>query len=181
MNATSDLNKGFKFLSAALHQMASTGWKDKLELLIVGQSAPTTPVDVGIPIRFLGVIKDEAVMRQIYSSADVTVLSSLQENLPNSIMESMACGTPVVAFNIGGIPQLVDHNLNGYLAPPFDTSDLARGITTLISNSDTRTRWSQMARQKIATTFDSRIITNSYKSLYEDVLSSRKALPCPAP
>ncbi|MEI7879992.1 MAG: glycosyltransferase family 4 protein [bacterium] len=169
MNATLDTNKGFRYLEAGLQQLAAAGWKDKIELLVVGQAAPSTPVNAGVPIRFLGILKDEDAMRQVYSAADVTVLSSIQENLPNSIMESMACGTPVVAFNIGGIPQLIDHNVNGYLAAPFEASDLAAGIQMVLSDDDNRARLSAMALKKIITTFDTRIITRQYQALYEKV------------
>ncbi len=167
MNATSDINKGFRYLAAALQQLAATGWKDKLELLVVGQMAPATPVETGVSIRYLGVVKDELVMRQIYSAADVTVLSSIQENLPNSIMESMACGTPVVAFNIGGIPELIEHQLNGYLATPFEASDLASGIRMVLSDETRRLELSAMARTKIEASFDAQLMTRLYQSIYE--------------
>lgn len=170
MNATLDLNKGFRYLEAGLQQLAASGWKDKIELLVLGQSAPSTPVDAGVPVCFLGVLKDETALRQVYSAADVTVLSSIQENLPNSIMESMACGTPVVAFNIGGIPQLIDHNVNGYLATPFEPSDLAEGIRMILSDDAHRLHLSDRARTKIETTFDTRIITRQYQALYKELL-----------
>lgn len=171
MNATLDVNKGFRHLKACLQHLAASGWRDKVELLVVGQAAPVTPVNADVPIRFLGVLKDEQSMRQVYSAADVTVLSSIQENLPNSIMESMACGTPVVAFNIGGIPELVDHHVSGYLATPFDAVDLAKGIQMVLLDDNNRTRLSAMARQKVESTFDSSRITRQYQSLYEEVLA----------
>jgi len=171
MNATLDINKGFRYLKASLQQLAASGWKDKMELLVVGQAAPASPIDVGVPIRFLGVLNEEHAMRQVYSAADVTVLSSIQENLPNSIMESMACGTPVVAFNIGGIPQLINHNINGYLATPFEANDFAEGIRVILSDDTNHARLSTLARKKIETIFDNRIITRQYQALYERELS----------
>ena len=169
MNATLDINKGFRYLESGLQQLAASGWKDKLELLVVGQNAPSVQVNTGVPVRFLGVLKNETAMRQVYSAADVTVLSSVQENLPNSIMESMACGTPVVAFDIGGIPQLIDHQINGYLATPFEANDLAAGIRSIISDDTHHMNLSEMARKKIVTTFDAKIITQQYQALYEEV------------
>jgi glycosyltransferase involved in cell wall biosynthesis len=181
MNATLDINKGFHFLQQALHELARAGWQDKLELLVVGQTNPAPPVDAGVPIRFLGVLKDEESMRQAYAAADVTVLSSLQENLPNSVMESMACGTPAVSFNIGGLPQLIDHGLNGYLATPYDPADLAKGIAFILSHpsapldptvSSVPSVLSTNARQKIETTFAAPIIVRQYQSLYQSLLTS---------
>ncbi len=171
MNATHDPNKGFSFLAGALQQLAATGWRDKLELMVVGQQAPPTPVNTGVPTRFLGVLPDERSMRQAYSAADVTVLPSLQENLPNSIMESMACGTPVVAFNTSGIPQLVEHNVTGYLATPGDSADLAAGLGNLLSDDTRRARFGQAARLKIERDFDTPLITQKTLSLYEHLLN----------
>lgn len=173
MNATHDINKGFKHLEAALRQLAAEGWQDKLELLVVGQSAPAVPVNTGIPTRFMGVLPDDGTMRQAYSAADVTVLPSLQENLPNSIMESMACGTPVVAFGIGGIPQLVEPGVTGYLAKATDSADLAAGLRQIVENDSLRDQLGAAARQKIEREFDTRIVTQRTLALYENIIAGR--------
>ena len=104
MNATYDMNKGFAYLEEALRRLSGDGWHASMELVVVGQATPPVPVNTGIANHFLGVLRDEVSMRLAYSAADVTVMASAQENLPNSIMESLACGTPVVAFNVGGVP-----------------------------------------------------------------------------
>ncbi len=171
MNATHDINKGFKYLESALQLLAADGWQDKLELLVVGQPAPTTPVNTGVPTRFLGVLPDEHSMRLAYSAADVTVLPSLQENLPNSIMESMACGTPVAAFGIGGIPQLVEHGVTGYLARPTDSTDLAAGLRGILNDDTLRDQFGSASRGKIEREFDTAIITQRTLSLYENLLA----------
>lgn len=171
MNATLDLNKGFRFLEAALQQLAASGWKDKVELLVVGQTAPSTPVNTGIPTRFLGVLKDDESMQQVYSAADVTVLPSLQENLPNSIMESMACGTPVAAFDVGGVPDLVEHKATGWLTKSCDSADLAAGLAELLSNDGLRLQLGQAARAKVEREFDSTVITKRYQALYQELLA----------
>lgn len=170
MNATLDVNKGFRFIEAALQQLAATGWQGKVELLVAGQTAPVTPVKTGIPTRFLGVLKDEASMRQAFSAADITVMTSIQENLPNSIMESMACGTPVAAFAIGGIPELIQSGLTGHLAQPFDTADLTAGLASMLTDT---TRCQQMGREsrlKVEREFDAKLITKRYVDLYEQLL-----------
>ena len=136
MNATCDMNKGFPYLEAALRRLFEDGWHERMELMVVGQSTPSTPVNTGVPHRFLGVLRDEISMRLAYSAADVTVMVSAQENLPNSIMESLACGTPVVAFNVGGVPHLVEHQVNGYLAQPFSIDDLSAGLSFVLSDEE---------------------------------------------
>jgi glycosyltransferase involved in cell wall biosynthesis len=172
MNATYDMNKGFRFLEAALRSLSEKGWNDSAELIVAGQSAPSTPVDTGgVPCRFLGVLKDEISMRLAYSAADVTVMCSAQENLPNSIMESMACGTPVVAFNIGGVPHLVDHEINGYLARPFSVDDIADGLLYVLSDQDRWQRLSEKARGKIEQKFNVHDKAQQYVALYRQLLS----------
>lgn len=171
MNATHDINKGFKHLESALRQLAAEGWQEHLELLVVGQPAPPTPVNTGVPTRFLGVLPDDHSMRQVYSAADVTVLPSLQENLPNSIMESMACGTPVVAFGIGGIPQLVEHGVTGYLARATDSSDLAAGLREILTSDTRRDQFGSASRLKIEREFDTALITQRTLSLYENLVT----------
>ncbi len=177
MNATYDQNKGFRFLEAALQQLAATGWGDRTELMVVGQNAPSIPVNTGVPTRFLGVLKDELSMRLAYSSADVTVMTSLQENLPNSIMESMACGTPVAAFDIGGIPQLVVPGVTGMLAKPFDTAELAAGLKSVLSDPALRDRMGRESRLKIVSEFDTEVISHRYQELYRELLKRDKPTP----
>ncbi len=170
MNATRDRNKGFHFLQDALQRLAGSGWREKMELLVVGQSPPPDPVNTGVPTRFMGVFKDEASMVQAYSAADVTVLPSIQENLPNAIMESMACGTPVVAFGVGGIPQLVEHGTTGYVARPEDSADLAAGLNSILSDPERQAGMGRKARLKIEREFTSAVTARRYLSLYEQLL-----------
>jgi len=171
MNATYDINKGFRYLEAALRQLAEDGWHDRIELMVVGQSAPSTPVNTGVPSRFLGVLRDEISMRLAYSAADVTVMASAQENLPNSIMESLACGTPVVAFNVGGVQHLVEHQVNGYLAQPFSIDGLSAGMSFVLSDEERWRRLSDRARDKIVRDFNADEIAQRYQALYEQLLS----------
>lgn len=171
MNATYDINKGFRHLETALRQLAEAGWNECMELMVVGQSVPSTPVNTGLSTRFLGVLRDEISMRLTYSAADVTVMASAQENLPNAIMESLACGTPVVAFKVGGIPHLVEHQANGYLAQPFSIDDLSAGLSFVLSDEDRWRGLSGRARNKIESEFNADKIARQYLTLYEQLLS----------
>ncbi len=113
--------KGFHLLKEALQFL------DPLttELLIVGgEMADELPLKA----HNFGQITDPAKMRDIYAAADVFVTPSLEENLPNTIMEAMACGTACVGFEVGGIPEMIEHKKTGYVAQAFDSADLATGI-----------------------------------------------------
>jgi len=105
----------------------------------------------------------------IYAAADVFVAPSVQDNLPNTVMEALACGTPCVAFQIGGMPDLIEHKQNGYLAHPFATEDLAQGIAWVL---ESRQRWqvlSSRAREKVEQEFTLEKQARRYLSVFEEV------------
>lgn len=166
MNATSDLNKGFNYLFKALKKMES----ENIELVIFGSSQPDTPLDFEQPVHYLGHLNDDVSLRALYNAADVMIVPSLQENLSNAIMESLACGTPVVAFNVGGNSDMIEHIDNGYLAQPFDTDDLARGIEWVLDAPNYQ-QLCDNAREKVLTHFDSQLVAKQYIALYKEILA----------
>ena len=85
----------------------------------------------------MGHVSDPHQMIEIYRAADLFITPSLEENLPNTIMEAMACGTPSIGFNTGGIPEMIAHKQNGYVAQKMDSNDLATGIHWLLENQAT--------------------------------------------
>lgn len=166
MNATGDPRKGFAELSQALPMLRSAD----IELVVFGSGKPLDPPDFGFPTHYLGLLSDDLSLKILYSAADVMVVPSLQENLSNAIMESLACGTPVVAFNIGGNSDMIDHKQNGYLATPYEPSDLAAGIDWILSSPDHRI-FRCNAREKVMREFDSSIVARKYIDLYKQILS----------
>lgn len=166
MNATSDPNKGFQHIFAALQADSL----ENKELVIFGSSQPTTSLNFKQPVHYLGQLHDDVSLRVLYSAADIMIVPSLQENLSNAIMESLACGTPVVAFNIGGNSDMIEHQSNGYLAQPFDTDDLANGIEWLL-NAPNYQQLCDNARNKVLTHFDSQLVAKQYIALYKEILA----------
>jgi glycosyltransferase involved in cell wall biosynthesis len=106
---------------------------------------------------------------QCYNAADVFVAPSLEDNLPNTVMESLSCGTPVVAFNIGGMPDMVEHKVNGYLAEPQNKISLANGIMWVIENNN-KEILSLNARKKITKNFTPEIVANLYMNFYKSLI-----------
>ena len=102
-------------------------------------------------------------MAQYYAAADVFVTGSVQENLPNTIAEAMSCGTPCVGFHVGGIPEMIDHKENGYVARYRDAQDLAEGIEYCLGH-DLR----EAAARKAAAAYGERQVARQYIALYED-------------
>lgn len=172
-NASKDKRKGFQLLLPALQSLRETSWGECLELVVFGSSQPSKPIDLGFRTHYLGRIYDDLSLALIYSAADVFVVPSTEDNLPNTVMESISCGTPSVAFKIGGLPDLIDHQQNGYLAKPFEIEDLARGIVWVLEDKE---RWHKMAilaREKAEKEFSVDRQAYRYSSLYTEILSSK--------
>ena len=112
----------------------------------------------------------DPTLKLLYNASDVFLVPSLQENLSNSIMESMSCGLPVVAFDTGGNSDLIEHSINGYLAKKYETVDFANGIMELL-NDEIREEYSSKARQFILDNFDYKIVANKYNDLYNYILN----------
>lgn len=168
--ATSDPRKGFEQLSVALDNVDA----ENTELVVFGSSEPQAPQGFKQKSHYLGHLHDDVSLRVIYSAADVMIVPSLQEAFGQTASEAMACGTPVVAFGITGLLDIVDHLENGYLAKPFDTNDLARGIGAML-NAENYTELCQSARDKILREFDSKFVADKYIELYEQLISSRSS------
>lgn len=163
-NATNDLNKGFKELSESLLKLTS----DNIEFIVFGSGNPKEPQNFGFKTHYLGQLHDDVSLVTLYSAADVMLVPSLQENLSNVIMESLSCATPVVGFNIGGNSDLINHRENGYLATPFDTTDLAKGIEWVLNNTEYEDLC-ENARGKVLKKFDSKIVAKKYIDLYNKI------------
>lgn len=167
MSATSDPRKGFEELNLALKGLLDS---DDVELVIVGSSKPENAPFLNFKTHYLGILSDDVSLATLYSSVDVTVVPSKQENLSNVIMESLSCSTPVVAFDIGGNDDMIEHKKIGYLAKPFDSYDLANGIEWVLNNEDYDTI-RKNAREKVLKEFDSEVVVKKYIRLYEQVMS----------
>lgn len=169
-NVTTDKRKGNQFLVPALQKMAQAGWGKNTELMVIGASAPDNPPDLGMKVHYMGHMHDEISQVLLYSAADVTVAPSMQENLSNTVMESLSCGTPVVAFNIGGMPDMIDHRYSGYLARPFESDDLAAGMMWVLENQARHDMLAQRARESVVERFALKMVANRYLALYQSIL-----------
>ena len=165
MGATTDPRKGYTQLSQALEQLQT----QDAELVVFGASQPSKGAGFPQPAHYLGRLYDDVTLQVLYSAADVVLVPSLQENLSNAIMEALACGTPVVSFDIGGNSDLVDHKTNGYLAEPFDVNELAKGIDWVL-NSTEYGILSGNARNKVLQNFDNKVVAPKYIELYHSIL-----------
>jgi glycosyltransferase involved in cell wall biosynthesis len=171
LQATSDSRKGFHLLQPALTQLSQAGWGDRAELVIFGASKPKLPIDFGLNVHYMGTLGDDISLAMLYAAADVFVAPSVQDNLPNTVMEAIACGTPCVAFDIGGMPDMIDHQLNGYVARPYESADFAQGINWVLEDADRHQKLCHQARQKAEQAFTLNRQAERYHALFSELLN----------
>ena len=141
--------KGWAYLKKALDILFNSGYEN-FNILIFGSNYNSEIADaINYETKFFGFIDNEYTTSVIYNAADVFVAPSLADNLPYTVLESLSCGTPVVAFNTGGIPEMIAHKSNGYLAKYKDAADLAAGIEYCIDEKIPGYRLQEFDRNSI--------------------------------
>ena len=173
MPSKNDKHKGTQYLIAALNELSSRPEipNEQIELVIFGNTDEKNMPNFPFKTTFLGTINKDEHLAKCYAAADVFVLPSLEDNLPNTVMESLACATPVVAFKTGGIPDMVKHLENGYLAKYENATDLADGIEWLFLHED-REAIQKEARRTILNHFAPAVIATKHEELYLDLLNA---------
>jgi glycosyltransferase involved in cell wall biosynthesis len=167
-----DERKGFRYLIEALKVIKTLSGNSEIELAVFGKLDESALSRIPFKVNQLGQLKTEDEIVAAYNSADVFVAPSLEDNLPNTIMESMACGTPVVAFDIGGIPDMVDNGKNGILTKLKSVEELAGGILKIISDDDLQGKMSIASREKIVNVFSQASVVGKYKVLYNNLIQN---------
>jgi len=183
-NDGNEQRKGFLLLFKALQQCRANA--DFARLVEAGQvtllcfGSPSAELEsLQIPVQSVGVVDSDETLSQLYGAADLFVLPSLEDNLPNTMLEAMACGTPVVAFATGGIPDAVLDGQTGRLVPPGDVDTLAEAILALMAAPDQRQCLGQAARHRVETHYGLILQAQRYLALYEALQgqASPSALP----
>jgi glycosyltransferase involved in cell wall biosynthesis len=171
-----DKRKGFAYLKEALQILHSRHpqLKQSVELVIFGKGSKADFADLPYVTHYLSVLKGDTALAQAYSACHTFVLPSLEDNLPNTVQESLACGTPTIAFRTGGIPDMIDHQHNGWLAKYLSSEDLAQGILHFWelyqNNPPNYSTIRQNAREKVLHTFSEERVKDLYKVLYQRIL-----------
>jgi len=163
--------KGAEYFVEALHKL-----KQKVNpwLLVVGSQGLLEGVPGRFRMREVGNVRSAEYMNLCYCAADLFVLPTLADNLPLSLLEALAAGTPAVAFNIGGVPDIVRHMETGYLARYMDPEDLARGIVTILTNENLRTAMRLRCKAVADTEYSLDLQSRRYQDLYEGILRARE-------
>lgn len=162
-----DRNKGIDYLRDAVERICRRcpDMRPALGVVPVGREATALAGALACDVYPREYVSDERAMRLYYQAADVLAMPTLQDNLPNTVAEASACGTPCVAFRVGGLPQMVDHGKTGYLARYMDADDLAEGLlATLFSKYPDR--MAAAARRKAAQAFSEEAVVARFRKIY---------------
>ncbi|MFH1509077.1 MAG: glycosyltransferase family 4 protein [bacterium] len=168
----SEKRKGFKYLINALSILKEDKNinDNKISILIFGNANNIDLNNLPFETILLGKINDKNKIIDAYNAANVFVLPALQDNLPNTLLESFACGTPAVSFSTSGIKDIIDHKNNGYLAFYKDVHDLTEGIKWIIENKERNNILGRSARRKSLEVYKSEIQVEKFKELYQKVI-----------
>lgn len=158
-------NKGMDYLIEACQQLDTS-----FGVVILGGHAEEVVERLSLQAYPLGYVNDEHRIVDVYNAVDVFVLPSLSENLPNTIMEAMACGVPCVGFRVGGIPEEIDHRRNGYVAEYCSATDLAKGIRWILTEADYASL-SQHAVKKVAQNYSQQSVAIKYLDVYHQAMA----------
>lgn len=170
MSPTSDYNKGYDLLTATLVQIP----RDSYRCLIFGACAPLREQSAGGgDTIWLGRLHDDISIAIAYNAADVFVCPSREEAFSLTTLESLSCGTPVVGFNIGGLPDMINHGEHGFLAKPYDTNELALHIQVLLADCHLRQRMGHAAREKVKCCYTPEVVVQLYMNVYEEILAGK--------
>ncbi|MDJ1502652.1 glycosyltransferase [Xanthocytophaga agilis] len=156
--------KGYQYLSDALKALKL---QDKVTLCAVGAKSTESTNNGFIE---LGSFSDERLMSMVYSAADIFVIPSIEDNLPNTVLESLLCGTPVIGFPIGGIPDMVKSGVNGYLCDNVSVDALAKQLNIFMDNPKIFNR--EQIRDEAVKKYDSSVQSRAYIKLYNELLQN---------
>ena len=167
-----DKRKGIDYFIESCNLLAQK-YPETIEqcgVVVYGKYSEQLKAQVPFTVYPLNYISSEKELIDVYNAVDIFVTPSLEENLPNTIMEAMACGIPCVGFNVGGIPEMIDHLHNGYVADYQSSEDFANGIHWTLSESEYQTL-SEEARRKASSSYSEKAIAKRYIDVYNKITS----------
>ena len=165
-----DKRKGIDYFIESCKWLAEKypNLKEKIGIVVYGKNSEQLVPLLPFNVYSLSYISNEKELVNIYNAVDIYVTPSLEENLPNTIMEAMACGVPCVGFNVGGIPEMIDHLHNGYVADYKSAEDFANGICWVLTEGDYETL-SEEASRKVTTCYSEGTIAKKYIEVYNKI------------
>ncbi len=157
-----DVRKGFSYFVEAIKIVKELC--EGVELIVMGKEQKEFET-LPLKLNYVGFVKSEEQAALVYNAASVFVIPSLEDNLPNTILEALSCGTPSVGFAIGGIKEMIETGVNGYLAQPKDAADLAKGIVEVLKNPNP-----ESARNSALQRYANAVIAERHVSFFKSVI-----------
>lgn len=170
--APEQVHKGYRYLLEAMQwakrNLSQERWAE-LVLLLIGNSdiVIEDTKKIGITVVPLGYIKDDALLSEAYAAADTTILTSIEDNFPNVMLESISCGTPVVAFRTGGVPDVIQDGINGYVVPQKDSQALGNAVIKILERASVGEACRRFAEKNLTMELQAK----RYRELYKELLS----------
>ncbi len=164
-----DPRKGFNLLLEAINHLKENKNFEDLQLVVFGQRKPKKLPVFNYPVHFMGHLYDDLSLSNLYSSADVMIVPSRQEAFGQTALEANSCGTPVVAFDIGGLSDIVEHKKTGFLAKPFNTISLSDGISWSLNMRHNK-EFKNYIIEKTKSQFSEKKVAKNYIKLYQKIL-----------
>lgn len=161
--------KGLGDVLEAFARLKAQRPEQRCELVVFGTKQRRSVEIEGLRVHELGHISDEMMMAEVYASADVFVTASKQDNLPNTVMEAMSVGIPVIGYNVGGIPDMVENGVCGILVPPGDIDGMAAAMATIADSDLLRMSYGHSARMRVMDLFSPDRVCCTYQALYSDI------------
>jgi glycosyltransferase involved in cell wall biosynthesis len=165
-----DPRKGYDLLLDALELLALRVDPQSVLCVVFGQSSPQNPCKLPFHTRWMGHVQDDATLALLYNAADVMVVPSRQDNLPQTATEPQACGCPVAAFDCTGLRDAVVHRETGYLARAFDVEDMAEGLSWILGDAERRGALRQAARMRAIQLWSPEVVVPQYLSIYRSII-----------
>lgn len=170
IGGSKDPRKGFDLLMEALSFIEKNLQIKNLEIVVFGEKLRKLKTKTNFLIHYMGHLKEKEDILNLYNAADAVVIPSRQDNLPNIAVEALSCSLPIIAFNTGGLVDLVDHQKTGYIAKAFEIEDLAKGIKWVLTNIEKK-NLKINAREKAIKEFSYKIISKKYDNLYKKIIN----------
>jgi hypothetical protein len=171
--------KGFDLLKQALIKcldypsFAEQAGKDGINLICFGQLNKIEVNNIGIPVTSLGYITEMDQIRSAYSAANIFVLPSREDNLPNTIIEAMCCGTPSIAFSVGGIPEIIENQQTGLLVTPGNINEMSKAIVNIVNTPELHKKMAMNCRKRAIEEYSIDVVVKKYADLYKKILELR--------
>ena len=159
-----DSRKGFDLLEQGLAQVHCD--HPAAHVVVAGPPSMTYVSPNGTPIIWQGSVDRDEALQALYCAADLLVVPSREDNMPLTAMEAQSCGVPVVAFNIGGLPDIVVDAETGFLVSPGDIQALGRAISKLMGDQSLLTRFADAAVRHARETWSPTLVAGKYMDLY---------------